>query len=242
VCGGRWHDFDFARLQLLERLGEHEQIRTRVFEDYRETGALKQADILVTYTCDVRPDLDQQAALVDFVARGGRWLALHGTHSAIDPPQPGAPKVFRTPRVLGDVATVLGGQFLAHPPIAPFTVEVTRPEHPLVAGIEPFAATDELYVLELQGPLEVLLHTRFSGSCRGFEEGEAFDDELRPVLYLRRHGEGEVCYFTLGHCRGRFDMQNDGNDDLGRVDRGSWGVPEFEEVLRRCVRWAAGLL
>ncbi len=242
VCGGLWHDFDFARRQLLDRLGEHEQVRTRVFEDYRETGALERSDLLVTYTCDVRPHPGQQAALVNFVTRGGRWLALHGTHSAIDPPAPGAPKVYRTPRVLGEVAVVLGGQFLAHPPIEPFRVEVADPRHPLVAGIGAFDARDELYVLELHGPLEVLLHTRFSGVCRGFEEGRTTDDEPRPVLYLRRHGAGQVCYFTLGHCRGRFDLQSEGIDDLGRVDRGSWGVPEFETVLRRCVAWGAGQL
>jgi len=242
VCGGRWHDFDFARRQLLDRLGDHDRVRTRVFEDYGALAALKRADLLVTYTCDVRPDPQQQEALVEFVAGGGRWLALHGTHSAIDSPAPGAPKVFRTPRVLGEVAVVLGGQFLAHPPIEPFRVEITRPDHPLVAGLEPFEANDELYVLELHGPLNVLLHSRFTGTCRGFEEGNVTDNEPRPILYLRSHGSGEVCYFTLGHCRGRFDMQSDGVDDLGRVDRGSWGLPEYEMVLRRCVCWAVGQL
>ena len=39
----------------------------------------------------------------------------------------------------------LGSQFVAHPPIAPYRVEATQPEHPLVAGIEPFEADDELY-------------------------------------------------------------------------------------------------
>src|SRR5438105_4656268 len=116
VCGGQWHDFDVARLRLLGELAEWEQVRTRVFEDYGCPDALERADFLVTYTCNVRPDAAQQEALVRFVARGGRWLALHGTHSAIDPPE-GTGK-FRTPRVLGPVAVLLGGQFLAHPPIA----------------------------------------------------------------------------------------------------------------------------
>ena len=71
-----------------------------------------------------------------------------GTHSAIDAPAaPGG--VYRTPRVLGRFAEVLGGQFLAHPPIAPYTVHVTSSEHPLVAGLRPFEVRDELYVLEL---------------------------------------------------------------------------------------------
>ena len=133
---------------------------------------------------------------------------------------------------------MLGGQFLGHPPIAPYTVHITAPEHPLVAGIQPFEVTDELYVLELHPPLEVLLHTRFTGQCRGFEEGHVTDDEPRPILYLKRSGDGTVCFFGLGHCRGRFDMQDAGKEDLGRRDFGSWQVPEFRTVLGRCLAWA----
>jgi hypothetical protein len=84
----------------------------------------------------------------------------------------------------------------------------------------------------------VLLHARFSGECRGFEEGHVSDDEPRPVLYLKRSGQGTVCYFTLGHCRGRFDVQDLGVDDLGRRDFGSWPVAEFRTVLERSLDWA----
>jgi type 1 glutamine amidotransferase len=236
VCGGQWHDFDYARVELLRELGEHERVRTRVFEDFDCLDALAKADLLVTYTCNVRPDAEQQRALVDYVERGGRWLALHGTSSAIDPPDETG--TFRTPRVLGEVATVLGNQFLAHPPIAPYTVEITAPEHPLVAGIEAFEVRDELYVLELHPPLEVLLHARFTGPCRGFAEGDVTDDEPRPVLYLRPTGKGTVCFLGLGHCRGRFDVQDLGKDDLGVRDLGSWTVPEYRTILRRCLDWA----
>lgn len=236
VCGGSWHDFDYARLQLLQELGAREAVRSRVFEDFDCAEALGGADLLVTYTCNVRPDPEQQQVLVDFVRRGGRWLALHGTHSAIDPPDGAG--VYRTPRVLGAVAELLGGQFLAHPPIAPYRVEITDPSHPLVAGIEPFEVRDELYVLELHPPIEVLLHAAFTGPCRGFEEGDVTDDEPRPVLYLKQTGSGSICYFTLGHCRGRFDMQDRGIADTGRHDLGSWEVAEYRTVLRRCLDWA----
>src|SRR3954452_21582106 len=93
VSGGRWHDFDYARLRLLSMLGEHPRVRTRVFEDYARTDVLAAADVLVTYTCDTRPDPAQQQALVDFVARGGRWLALHGSNAAIDAPPKDGPRM-----------------------------------------------------------------------------------------------------------------------------------------------------
>jgi len=172
---------------------------------------------------------------VDFVRRGGRWLALHGTNAAVDPPVPDGPRVFGTPDVLGSVADVLGSRFLGHPPIAPYRVEIVAPEHPLVAGIGSFEVSDEQYVCELRGEIEVLAATDVVEECRGFAEGGT---GRQPVLYLRSFGEGLVCYFTLGHCRGRYDVQDLGVPDTGVVDRGSWEVLEFREILRRAVRWA----
>lgn len=237
VCGGRWHDFDHARRELLTALAAHAAVKTRVYEDYDCLPALAAADLLVTYTCDVRPDPVQQQALVDFVARGGRWLALHGSNSAITAPAHGAERIFTTPRVLGPVAEVLGSQFLGHPPITPYEVQITQPEHPLVRGLAAFTVTDELYICELHPPLDVVLHAHHTGPCRGFAEGDTTDDERRPVLYTRPHGAGMVTYFTLGHCRGRFDLQDQGVDDTGKIDRGSWIVPEFRTVLERCLAW-----
>src|SRR3954466_494508 len=91
--------------------------------------ALASADLLITYTCDRRPDPDQQRRLTDWVEAGGRWLALPGTNPPIAAPAPGGERLSRTPRVLGPVAEVLGSQFLAHPPIAPHQVEPSRPDH-----------------------------------------------------------------------------------------------------------------
>ena len=65
VCGGKYHDFDFARRELLAELGAFDRVKTRVVEDYacaEKDGALAGADLLVTYTCDVRPTPCRSAA------------------------------------------------------------------------------------------------------------------------------------------------------------------------------------
>jgi type 1 glutamine amidotransferase len=237
VCGGRYHDIDYARLQLLGLLGENERIRTRMAEDYHDIDVIRASDFLVTYTVDVVPDEATALQLRDYVASGKRWLALHGTNSVLRYVKG---RGWEAPRDARTFMETLGSQFVAHPPIEPFRVEITQPGHPLVAGIEPFDADDELYLSELHPPFEVLLHTRWSGEAKGFAERNWSGDEPRPVMYVKQVGAGEVLYLTLGHARGRYDMRPL-MDEYTQVERGSWKVPAFHELLRRGLRWAARL-
>jgi type 1 glutamine amidotransferase len=237
VCGGRYHDIDFARLRILELLGRHERVRTRVAEDYRDPDAIDRSDFLVTYTVDVVPDEPVAERLRQYVASGKRWLALHGTNSVL---RYAKGRGWEAPRESRVFMETVGSQFIAHPPIAPYRVEVTRPDHPLVAGIEPFDADDELYLSELHPPLDVLLHTRYKGEAPGFAERDWRQDDPRPVMYIKRVGAGEVLYLTLGHARGRYDMRPL-MDEYPKVERGSWDMPAFRELLNRGILWAARL-
>ncbi len=236
VCGGKYHDFDFARLELLKLFAEHDEIRVKVANDYGDVRALCEADLLVTYTCDEVPDATGQSMLKSFVAKGGKWFALHATNSVLDwithdPP------LLRAPRDNVDFMEVLGSQFLAHPPVEPYRVEVTSPGHPLVEGIEPFETVgDELYLSEYHGESEVLLHTNWSGNVDAFQDGSWEEKQDHAVLYLRNHGEGTVLYLTLGHCRSTYDMQPL-VDEYPELERGSWDLPVFYELLRRGIVW-----
>lgn len=236
VVGGRWHDVDFARLELLDLLAEHDAVRCTVHSDFSEVDVLGAADAVIAYTCDVRPSAEEARTLTEAVRRGTRLLALHATNSAIDAPDPDGPRVFRTPDAMPEFSTLLGHRFLAHPKIGPFRIEVTQPDHPLVSGVADFTTTDEIYVSWLRDDLEVLLDVEYTGPCPGFETDHGAG--RHPVLFTRREGMGTVTSFTLGHCRGRFDLQDMGIPDLGVVDRVAWESPEYREVLRRCVAWA----
>ena len=240
VCGGLYHDMDYARLELLKLLGEHERIRTRIGEDYRDGEAIAAADVLVTYTCNVLPGPNEIDALERFLAAGRRWVALHGTNSVLTYLKG---RGWDAPREAPRFMRMLGSQFLAHPPIAPYRVEISDPRHPLVAGLEPFEADDELYLCEYHGEIEPLLHARFCGEAPGFVEKRwprPGEDDRQPVMYLHRHAGGEVLYCTLGHCRGRFDMRPM-IAEYPTVERGSWKLPVYHELLRRSLRWAARL-
>ena len=235
VAGGLYHDIDFARVELLKLLAEHPHVRVKVGSDYRDTEGIAASDFLVTYTCDVRPTLEQQDALAAYIEGGGRWMALHGTNSALDFVENGV----AAPRdAFPKFAEVLGSQFVAHPPIQPFKVETRAPDHPLVKGVGEFETDDELYLCDYHDfeKLEVLLDCHFDGTADGFIEADWSDADRHLVMYLRPYGKGTVLYNTLGHCRGHWDMRP-AMDYFPGLERGSWEKPEYYELLRRGLRW-----
>ena len=239
VVGGRYHDFDFALRELLALLAEHDHVRTRVESTYENIEALDGASVIVSYTCDVRPSLSAQAAVRDWVEAGGRWIALHGTNAALDLPRPNG---VEAPRCFPLWADTLGSQFIAHPPIRPYLVEVSAADHWLVQDIAAFETDDELYCMELhdEAALQPLLHTTWSGRAAGFAESDwTGGDGRRLVQYLRPLGDGAVLYNTLGHCRGHWDMQPL-MDHYPTVERGSWETPQYRDLLRRAIRWGLG--
>ena len=233
VAAGKYHDIDFARLELLKLLAEDSRVRVRVFEDYSNLDAIRNAAFLVTYTCDVVPGLEQQEALRKWVEQGGRWYALHGTNAILRFLANG---LVDSPAWAPVLMETLGSQFIAHPPIAPYRVEVADPAHPLVQGIEPFDSTDELYLSDFHADVHVLLDTEFEGAATGFVRDQ-WPKSRHPVLYQRPLGQGAVLYLTLGHCRGHYDMQPL-LEFWPTVERCAWDLPVFYELLRRGLAWA----
>lgn len=233
IAGGKYHDIDFARLELLKLLAEDDRVRVRVFEDYSNREAISSADFLVSYTCDVTPRLDEQERLRAFVAGGRRWYALHGTNSILRFLESGQ---VDSPDWAPHLMETLGSMFIAHPPIAPYRVTVADPADPLVRGVEPFETTDELYLLRTCGELKVLLDTEFEGEAEGFVERK-WNRARHPVFYIKTIGKGSVLYLTLGHCRGHYDMRPL-MDWYPQVERCAWDLPVYYELLRRGIAWA----
>lgn len=233
IANARYHDTDFARLELLKLLGELPDVRATVASSFGDAAALAEADFLITYTCDLRPSPEQEAELHDFVSSGGRWLALHGTNALLD----FGPKGVKRAEGYDTFMNTLGSRFIAHPLTEPYQVTVSDTAHELVAGMQPFETTDELYLCEYYGDIHPLLETRYTGTFRsGYVDNEWLDDDPRLVAYLHPVGAGEVFYCTLGHCCGVHDMRP--ITDTADVVRGSWENPVFVDLLRRAITWA----
>ena len=238
VAGGKYHNIDYARLELLKLMAEQPRLKVRTGSDYSDIDAICAADFIISYTCDVMPGQEQTQRLCDYMRAGGKWFALHGTNSILRFLEDGR---VDCPRENEPFMELLGSQFLSHPPIEPYRVEVSDPQHPLVAGIPTFTVDDELYLCALHGEQHTLLHTHWTGVTEDFTSDQWQQDTPRPCMYLHPCGEGEVLYLTLGHCRGKYDMQPL-MEEYPEPEFGAWKTDEYYELLRRGLRWAMGTL
>lgn len=238
VCNAKYHDTNFARLELLKLLGENEDIHTRVAENFSDIEAIASSALLITYTCDLRPTLAEQEALAAFIENGGKWFALHATNALLDFVDGKAD----TPDVAPKFMEVLGSRFIAHPANQKIEIKVTDVEHPMTAGIQDFEVEDEEpYYCEAQGEQVVLLEASYNEPSVGYVRSDyGTDRESHPQMYLHPLGEGSVLYLSLGHCTGKHDMKP--MVDIVPVVRGSWNSPTYYELLRRGIRWGTGEL
>jgi type 1 glutamine amidotransferase len=236
------HDMDYARVRLLNLLQQAGQTRATVANDFTDLERwLPASQLLVTYVAGPFPDERQNRLLVEWLERGGRWLALHGTSGGKAVPA----GENRRQRKMVKMAhhQTLGAFFLNHPPLCEFRVDIADRSHPLTSGMpDSFEVVDELYMIELQQPSEshVLLTTQLERdpSPPGF--GFAYDKDTslmpdgrtRVLGYIRNFGKGAITYFALGHCNGAADATS-------KAFHGSWEIPAFELLLRNAIEWGS---
>jgi type 1 glutamine amidotransferase len=131
-----------------------------------------------------------------FLRQGGGLLAVHGAAAS-----------FKTePRY----HAILGGRFVGHGAVAHFEVQPVPGEEGIFAGIGSFTVRDELYRHEYDPSSQVHFTTPVGTG-------------QEPVVWTRRHGEGRICYCSLGHTAG--------------VLRHTSVI----ELLQRGLRWVSGL-
>ncbi|QFU07766.1 Trehalose utilization [Rhodobacteraceae bacterium THAF1] len=111
---------------------------------------------------------------------------------------------------------MVGGQWVAHPgDFIDYRIEVTRPDHPLMEGIDSFDYHSEQYFMHVDPGNDVLATTTFTG-----EHAPEIDGTTMPVFWTRNFGKGRVFYSALGH------------------NSAELAHPQAREVLRRGLIWA----
>jgi type 1 glutamine amidotransferase len=220
LSGGPTHDFPTTSGCLAEVLSEV-GFDTEIYDDVDAgvaalRGGFAEASLLVVnllrWTMRVparyanraaelgySPSEDVRAALRGHLLRGGGLLGMHTASICFDDwPEWGA---------------ILGGTWnwsrSNHPPAGPMTVRLSRPDHPLLAGLSGFSVRDECYgFLDLRPDVFGLIESEHSGAAH-------------PLLWTRHYGDGRVVYDALGH------------------DESAYRVPEHREIIRRAAYWSA---
>ena len=171
---------------------------------YLDSSYMQQLDLVVPMWTMGTIEREQERGLLDAIAGGVGVAGWHG----------GMADSFRNNT---EYQFMVGGQWVAHPGnIIDYTVNITKPDDPIVAGLDDFAMHSEQYYMHVDPADEVLATTTFSG-----EYAPWIDGVVMPVVWKKRWGQGRVFYCSLGHSAVDFD------------------VPQAREIVRRGMLWAS---
>lgn len=199
------HDWTKTTPAIRELLEKDAQFSVRVIKDPNllVSAELFDVDVVFLHFRNDRPLAQQrqvQANLSGFVEHGGGLVALHFACGAFGD----------WPEFRDLVGKVWDGEN-THDPRGPFTVEITKEEHPITQGMSDFQTDDELYIgLVGERPVELLASARSKVTGRD-----------HPMAFAFLYGKGRVFHTPLGH------------DD--RAIRS----PGTAELIRRGCAWAA---
>lgn len=163
-------------------------------EEALDPATLARYDALMIYANHAKLAPGQERALLDFVEGGKALVALHA-----------ASAMFTHSQAYIDL---VGGEFQRHG-TGEFTAEIVQPDHPAVAGIEPFETWDETYV-----------HTRHNTTDRTVLMERVDEEGREPWTWVRTQGKGRVFYTAYGH------------------DERTWNHPSFQRLVEQGLLWA----
>jgi putative membrane-bound dehydrogenase-like protein len=144
----------------------------------------------------------QATSLLDFVASGKGFIPVHC-----------ASYCFRNNP---EIVKLMGGQFWRHTfdTIQPVWA---KPDHPAIAGVQPFKTVDETYLHKLLQPDNIVLTERL---VQADQEKDKPGRANEPYTWVRTHGKGRVFYTAYGH------------------DERTWATKGFQDLIEKGILWA----
>jgi len=134
-----------------------------------DPDTLGKYDAVLMYANIESMPAEREQALLDYVEQGGGFIPIHSASACL-------------PNSARFVALV-GGRFQSHG-TGEFETKIVDPEHPIMAGFQPFQTWDETYV-----------HDRHNTEGRRVLQVRGQE----PYTWVRSQGEGRVFYTAYGH-------------------------------------------
>jgi type 1 glutamine amidotransferase len=191
ILGGTSHDFDGFAQSMDVTLSEDGHRLEATYDRDTLTELDNHAyDLVMVGTClsamskKQDPALDytdaQVAGLYRWVKAGGKLLGVHAatTSGQLHP----------------ELAELMGGTFIEHPPQFSFTVYPLFREHPIIADINAFTVQDEFYIQSINDDVDIHMVA--------IDRGHAY-----PMVWTRPHGDGQVAYIGMGHDEKVWDLE-----------------------------------
>jgi len=174
-------------------------------DTYKDHDLMAEQDLVVPAWTMGQIEGEQEQGLLAAVDRGAGVAGWHGCMA----------DSFRNNTTY---QFMVGGQFVSHPDgIIDYTVNITAPDDPIVAGLDDFQMHSEQYYMHTDPGNEVLATTTLEGR----QSASWVNGTVMPVVWKRAWGAGRVFYSSLGHVARDFD------------------VPEAREIQRRGMLWAS---
>jgi len=137
--------------------------------DELKSETLREYDAVLIYANIESMPPEREQALLDYVEGGGGFVPIHCASACL----PNSDRYI----------ALVGGRFQSHG-TGEFDAKIVEPDHPIMAGFEPFRTWDETYVHDLHNP-------------EGRRILQVRDQE--PYTWVRSQGKGRVFYTAYGH-------------------------------------------
>ncbi len=210
------HDNIAASIVAIKKLGEENNFIVDVSDDPKsftdENLKRYKALIFDNTNNEIFDNEDQKAAFQRYIRAGGGFVGIHSASGAM--------------RHWPWYWELLGGTFVRHAKLQPFTINVKDTKDPATAHLPPkFEWTDEFYyVTNMPTGLHVLLAgdlTALNDPGKEKYPGKLFGDEF-PLTWRHEFEGGRAWYTALGH---KSEYYSD---------------PRFTKLLLGGILWAMG--
>ena len=183
----------------------HDVTVSETLDSYNDVEYLKKFSLLIPMWTFGTITGDQEKNMLDAIKAGLNVAGWHG----------GMCDAFRYST---NYQFMTGGQWVVHPGnIIDYTVEICKPEDPIVKGLNGFKMKSEQYYMHVDPNNEVLATTTFKGDQEGMDW---IAGTVMPIAWKRRYGKARIFYTALGHVASDFE------------------VPEALEIMKRGILWA----
>jgi len=175
-----WHPLETAKKEIAKIVTSN--VELHVTEDYTTLSSLARSeyDVFISYTDSWNRiwSSEQTEGLVDFVASGGGFIAIHNGISL---------------QSSNKLYPIIGARFITHPSAQTLDYYGVIKDHPLLTGVNNFSVVEEPYQVEFDPSASKNVFLEF-----------AYNGRRYPAAWEKNYGLGKVVYLQPGHSHVSF--------------------------------------